>query len=71
MRLFRVPMYSVWNLSDLVVRILPANVIAASSVANRMSHIALDLLANTLAPIFKAFRNSSIASLLIAINFST
>lgn len=62
---FLVSMYSVL---DLVVRTLPTNNLATSSVASRISHMAFNLQANTLAMMFKAFRASSIISLLMAIN---
>lgn len=67
--IFLVPMYSIWSQKDLVVGMLPANAFAASSVASRMSYMALDMHANTLAAMFKSFRASSTISLVTAINF--
>lgn len=51
---FLVPKYSVWSLTALVKSMYSARSFAASSVASRMSHIALLLLANIFAPIFRA-----------------
>lgn len=60
---FLVPRYSVCNLTDFVVNILPARAFAESLVANRMSHIALLRRASTLASILRLFRASSMQSL--------
>lgn len=53
----------------LMVRTLPTNANTTTSVDSRMLHIAFDILAKTLASICKALRDSSIISLVAAINF--
>lgn len=68
-QVFKVPMYSVSNPSDLVARMLPANAFAAPSIASSMSHMALVLPANTLVPRLKLLRDSSITSLLTPTSF--
>lgn len=60
----RVPMYSVWSITDFVVRTFLASCFASRSVARRMSHIALDLQANSFGPILRPLRASSRVSLL-------
>lgn len=63
-----VDIYPVWRLTDLVVRVLPANILASSSVACIMSHSALDLPAKILGPILRTFKASSIVTLLTIIS---
>lgn len=50
---FLVSIHSVSSLTGFVVRILPSSALATSSICNKMSHIALFLLANTLAKILR------------------
>lgn len=57
------------SLTNFEVRILPANVLVSSTAVSKMSHIAFDLLANTLRVILRLFIASSIISLLAPINF--
>lgn len=66
----QVPMYSVCSLMFFVFRTCQANSLACFSVGNKMSHIALLLLAKTIRLMFKVFKASSSFSLLTPINFS-
>lgn len=61
-------LYLVCSLTDFVVRMLPTNSLAASFDANRMFHMALLHLANTLAVILRLLRASFNVSLLTPIN---
>lgn len=65
----RVPMYSVWGLSDLDISILLPISLASFSVGRRMSHVSFNLLASTFGPMLKLFRASSFVSLSTPINF--
>lgn len=65
-RAIQVPMHCYCSRHVLMVRILPTNAFIASLVASMLSHMVLDIQANTLVPIFKV---SSIAFQLTAINF--
>lgn len=66
---FLVPMYFVYNLTGLVVNMLPANFFAASPIVIRMSHIILLHFTNILAIMYKLFRVSSIVPMLKPTNF--
>lgn len=61
------PHYSVCRWTDFVVRILPTNYLASSSVASKMSHNAFDLLARIFGP--RLFNAYTIVSLLTPVNF--
>lgn len=64
-----VPICSVYCLTFLVVKSLPASCLAYWSGARRMSHKAFVLLDKSLELIFRVFKVSSIFSLLTTINF--
>lgn len=65
---FLVPKYSVWSLSDLVVKVFPARLLASSSLPSKISHFARETLASNLGAIFRLFKASSIVSLLTPIS---
>lgn len=63
-----VPIWSVYILTILVVMMLPASILDSSDTS-KMSHIAFDLLTNSLTPMLTLFSTFSIPSLLTPTNF--
>lgn len=63
------PIYSVFILTVLMAKMLPAGAFASSSDVSKMSHVAFDLFANTFTIQFRHLSASAIHSLLIASNF--
>lgn len=63
---FQVAIYSFCFLTDLfmnlVMRMFPTNLLAASSVSSRMSYVALLLVLSTLVAMFKFFKAYSVIS---------
>lgn len=56
--ILRVSMYPVWRQTDLLVKILTAGYLASSSISSRMSYMAFERLARTLASIYRLFSGS-------------